>query len=446
MRSRGTTTSSHHPSWTRLVATGAWLCALLMPSAALGEEPDVRVQRLRGLSAQDLEVLSPHLARGPVALVEFTSTHEDDLPAINAAIRVRAPVQQVVDAITHPEHYARFLGTVDEVELVSRGPRTVIYDWAWSMAVFRMRGRNVMRVYPAPPGAPARGVRITVDNQAGDMGTGRTSIRVLPQPDGTSLLCISMRLDLREANYVARRMSEAARSVNRSANMALTYALLLGIGSEAERRAGSAPHPSAKAAAALAPPPFDRRRIEPLLRRGDLVLMDLWGQDAGRVTVLGTIFRGEDVVREVMLDAEGFGSALIPGSGATVVSRDAQQTVFDWEIGLPLVGVSGRMRLWHGEPRAVSIMATDGALQGGQWHFRTEPRGHRRSVVLSWARFDLRRTSFWLRQLVDADPQLGHGIEAASEVMLMRALRTRSGKVPPSESELHRRAHARLTR
>lgn len=433
--------------------------------------PKPATQRLRGLDRQALLALSPHLARGPVALVEFASGGA--LPAINVAVRVRASVAQVLAAISAPERYPSFMGTLDEVKVVSRGPRTVVYDWAWSMAVFRMAGRNVMRIYPpratsgarvadrpGTPGSPnalGRGARVTVDNQSGDMGTGRTSIRVLPEADGGSLLVVSMRVDLREANYVARQMSRAARSVNRSANMALTYSLVLGLRQQAERTAGTASDDPAPAEGALHAPHVDRRRIEPLLRRGDLVLMDLWAGSPGRVTVLGSVHRGAEVVRGVMLDAEGFGGALIPGSGAEIVSKGPDETVFDWEIGLPLVGISGRMRLRHALPQEVSVHATEGALQGGQWHFHTEPRGNRRSFVLGWARFDLRRSSFWLRQLIRGDHALGHGITAASEVMLMRAIRTRSGKAPaskserkparkPARSEAHRRAHARLGR
>lgn len=50
-------------------------------------------------------------------------------------------------------------------------------------------------------------------------------------------------------------------------------------------------------------------------------------------------------------------------------------------------------------------------------------------MVVGWADFDLRKTNWLLRQVVDSDPYLGHGLTAASEVMLMRALRSRTRKL-----------------
>ena len=49
-------------------------------------------------------------------------------------------------------------------------------------------------------------------------------------------------------------------------------------------------------------------------------------------------------------------------------------------------------------------------------------------MMSGWARFDLRKSSWLLRSLLNADPYLGHGMTAASEVMLLRALRSRSRK------------------
>jgi hypothetical protein len=252
------------------------------------------------------------------------------------------------------------------------------------------------------------------------------SLRVLPRGATASLLVLSMRLDLREANYVTRELAKAARSINRSANMALAYTLVLSTRREAERRAGHAP--SAGAPATLHKPALDMATALPLLARGDLVLMEMSGDRLDQLAIFGLVHEPTAIVREVMLDADAFGAALLPGSAAEVVERRGASTTFDWEIDLPLVGVSGRMRMSDQAP-VVAVEALDGALRGGNWRFETTQLGKHATLIASWARFDIRSTNWFVRNLADADPFLGHGMSAASQIMLVRALRSRSTKL-----------------
>ncbi len=382
---------------------------------------DARTERLRGLSKADLARLEPELQAGPVALVEFANDDADELPAINLAALVHAPASVVIGLIEHPEGYPAFMRTLDHVDVVRRKDNSVLYDWRWGMSLLSLQGRNAMTSYPAPPDRADAGFRATIDSQSGDFGTGRITLRVLPHGTSESLLCVSLRLDLRTANYIARQLASAARSVNRTADMSLTYAMVLSFRHEAERRAGyRAP---AQPARALHEPVVDKRAVLPLLLRGDLVLLEMNGERMSQIAVLGLIHRGQDSVRKVMLDADSFGATLLPGSEAKVVSRQGPVTTFDWDISLPLIGVSGRMELRDGDP-VVSVDAVQGALQGGRWNFETLPLGRKVTMVSAWASFDLRNSTWFVRSLANADPYLGHGMSAASQILLVRGLRT----------------------
>lgn len=371
--------------------------------------------------------MEPLATEGPVALVEFADTDADRLPAINVVSRVLAPPGAVTDVIARPEAYPSFMGTLDKVKVLRRDAQATIYDWQWSMAVLSLKGRNAMRVYRSADPASRRGHRITIDSQSGDFGTGRMSVRVLPRSYG-SLVVLSMRLDLRRANYIARQAAKAARSVNRSANMALGYAMLLNF-----KRRAEALHPTRATAPATARSPqglqaprVNVRQLTPLMMRGDVVISRVQGDRLLQTSVVGLVGFPQSRVREVMLDAEGFGSSLVPGSEAKVVNQNANQTVFDWDIDIPVVGVSGRMSMQYA-PSQVSVQAIDGALTGGRWHFETQPVGQW-TLVSSWADFDLRDSNFVLKRIVTADRYLPHGMNAASEVMLLRALRSRTRK------------------
>jgi hypothetical protein len=409
----------------------AWACATLLSVQAHAETgtptkpAGARQERLDGLSSSDLSRLGPELAAGPVALVEFADMQADQLPAINIAVPVHARADLVTRIISDPAAFPHFMPTLDSVKIVAKHDNSIVYDWAFDLAVLHMQGRNVMTLYPPPPGKADAASRITIDSEQGDLGRGRFLFRVHPRGEA-SLLVVSMRLDLREANYVARQVAKAARSINRSANVALAFSLALHVRSEAEQQSKYAA--PASTARGLRKPNIDVGRLAPLLNRGDLLFFSTsGGAELDQIAVLGAVAQNQAKVQSVMHDAEAFGSSLVPGSKAEVVSRDATGTTFDWTIALPLVGVSGTMRM-EDKPPVMSIAATQGALSGGRWLFELTPVGDQATLINGWARFDFNHSTWLLEKLVNADPYLGQGIVGASQLMLMRAIRSRASR------------------
>ena len=112
--------------------------------------------------------------------------------------------------LTDPAGFPRFMPTLDRVSIVAKHDTSVLYDWAFDMAILRLRGRNTMTIYPAPKGKPDAATRVTIDSDEGDLGRGRMLFRVHPR-GADSLLVLSLRLDLREANFVARQVASPAR-------------------------------------------------------------------------------------------------------------------------------------------------------------------------------------------------------------------------------------------
>ena len=94
---------------------------------------------------------------------------------------------------------------------------------------------------------------------------------------------------------------------------------------------------------------------------------------------------------------------------------------------MPLLGVSGQMRMLD-QGRNMSIEATHGALQGGRWWFELTPISPDVTLVTGWAHFDFDNSSWLLEKLVHADAYLGHGMIGASQLMLMRAVRSRAAQ------------------
>jgi hypothetical protein len=411
----------------------AYVCSWCAPVQA--ETRGAQTERLEGLRADELERIAPELARGPVMLVEFADMARDQLPAINIAVPVQASAETVSRVLTAPAQYPRFMPMLDTVKVLDKHDTSVVYEWSFDLALLHMRGRNQMTVYPAPPNKPELGSRITIDSQDGDLGRGRYLFRVYPRGTG-SLLVLSLRLDLREANYVARQVAKAARSVTRSANIALGFSMALHTRAEAERldrRAHGQPDAAAQPAnttakpAELRKPNVDLARLGPLLNRGDLLMFDAQAATLDQIAIAGFVVQPVEKVRSVMHDANAFGSSLIAGSHAHIVSQRADTTLFDWAIDLPLLGVSGQMRM-RDQGASMQVDATQGALQGGRWTFDTAAIGQDATLVSGAARFDLAKSTWLLEKLVKADPFLGQGMTGAAELMLLRAVRARASK------------------
>ena len=409
----------------------AWLAACLYTlsvsgagASAVHADSGAQRERLEGLSKDDLTRMEPELVRGPVALIEFADMERDQLPGVNIVVPIRASASMVTQVLTDPARFPRFMPALDSVDIVAKHEGSIVYDWAFNLALLRMRGRNLMTVYPAPKAKPEAGTRITIDSQEGDLGRGRLLFRVHPRGQD-SLLVASLRLDLREANYVARQVAKAARSVNRSANIALAFSLALHTQLESERREARERPPLA--ATPMRKPEVELQRLAPLLNRGDLLLFEGRGKTLDQISVLGVVAQNESKVQHVMHDAKAFGSSLVPGSKAVIVAQNDAVTTFDWAIDLPLVGVSGQMRLFD-QGRKLSIEATQGALQGGRWWFEVTPVTPDATLVTGWARFDFDNSTWLLEKLVSADAYLGQGMIGASQLMLMRAVRSRAAQ------------------
>lgn len=412
------------PLLVRLVAAAPVRAQQPAAPAPLGAE----VARLSTLSAADREALAPLLARGPVAFIEFTDA--DALPAILLAAEVDAPAATVAAIVGDPAGYPRFMGVLDSVEVTGRHASSLSYDWTWRTALFELRGANVMTSSPPPAAHPEQGWRFGVRATGGDLGNGRFLWRVLPAGPNRAIVTLATRLDLRDSNYLARQMSQASHSVNRSINLSLGYVMLLGVRHEAHRRVGHDAARLAHPGAPLAASDVDLARLAPLLLRGDLVAMTLDGDRLDYVTAIARTGTGADFVTPVITDPSAFGSALVPGSHATVVDvqDDGGGTLFDWEINLPIIGSSGRMRLTPTDASGVVVNVTgvSGALHAGLWRFETRVQPWGEAVVVAIGRFDPGDTTWLLRGVVHSSADFAAGLTAAGEVMVARAIRSRA--------------------
>jgi hypothetical protein len=399
------------------------LCALASRVARADAVPTEALnQRLDALDEEERVLLAPLLERGPVALVELVK--DETLPAVLVATYVDAPADQVAKIISNPKDYPKFMRTLDHVEVLSQNATQTAYKWTWQTGVLFLEGENRMTSFPPPAGHPEIGHRISVKSERGQLGEGRLMWRVFPAGEKRCLMMMAMRVDMREANFVMRQLEAAAKSVNRSVNLALCYVMVLGTKREAEKRSGL-PDSTRQAQVTFGPPTLDLLKLKKLLSRADLLLMELTPKGLGKLSVVGRTGMLKSAVRPVMTEPETFGKSLVPGSYTRVTKRQGAQKTFEWGINLPLIGTSGVMNMEE-QGETLHIDAVEGALKGGKWRFETPTLPGGEAVVLGYSTFDITKTTWLIEKIAALDPSMGHGLAAASQVMMLRALRKRA--------------------
>jgi hypothetical protein len=405
--------------WIALLACVLWVAA--PAQAAPTKAPDAKQQRLESLDDKERALLAPLFERGQVSLVEFAQG--DVLPAILVAGYVEAPAELVASVISHPREYPKFMRTLDSVEMLSESPTQNAYKWTWQTAgVLFLEGENRMTILAPPKNKPDQGYRISVKSERGQLGEGRLMWRVQPAGKKRSFVSLGLRIDMRDANYVMKKLDAASRSINRSVNIALAHVMLLGTKREAERQ-GGAPE-SFPASVPFDPPRLELEKLKPVLDRADLLLMELTPTGLGKLSVVGRGGATPEQLKAVMTDPDTFGKSLVQGSYTRVTRTEGPVKTFEWGVDLPLVGTKGKMTM-KAEPDLVSIDAIDGALKGGRWRFQTPKLASGEGVVVGFSQFDVTKSSWLVEKIAGIDPAMGHGLAAATQVMMLRALRKR---------------------
>ncbi|MEM7137968.1 MAG: SRPBCC family protein [Myxococcota bacterium] len=388
------------------------------------ERVDAMRARLGTLNAEERALLAPYLRNGPVVLTEF-SNRQTELPAVIYAARINAPAEVVGSVIGNPREYPKFMQALESVKIKAEHDTMTAFDWTWGVALFSMTGNNVITEFP---GNEERGYRYEIRTTGGDLGIGRVSWRIYPDGPTRSVAVFSSRLDMRDANYLTRQLASEGNAVNRTINVAVATVTLLDVKNEAERRSG-ATIVEVQKAKPLTRPSVNMEALGPLLRRGDLVMLDFRGHTLDRVTVVGRAGSSVGRVRRVLVDPELFGQSMLHGSCAEIVERTRDRVRFSWEIPIPLLHVGGEMVL-RPSLGVVAVDGISGTLSQGQWRFDTHRFPNGEAGVIGWAAFDPMDSPKLIRKLISGNDQFSHGFVAATQLAIMRSLRGRARRLP----------------
>jgi hypothetical protein len=136
----------------------------------------------------------------------------------------------------------------------------------------------------------------------------------------------------------------------------------------------------------------------------DVVVFDLPAvPGAPRIHAVTLVRAPAATIKAVLLDPTRY-QALLPALvGSDEIARTGDVRRLAWELEVPLFNLSGALAL-RPLPDGVEMLLTDGDLAPGRIVFRMAPRPDGRTMLEIDAQLDVRRSSWFLRQVMARSP------------------------------------------
>jgi ribosome-associated toxin RatA of RatAB toxin-antitoxin module len=391
----------------RVLAAIGILC---LPFAAEARE-------LRPPTRAEIETAMPLLRRGTVALIE--SDGRGWLRQVAIASIDDAPRDVVFRTIADAARYPQFMRTFSEIRIRQAQGRLLAYDWTWRGVLFDFRGSNMMTLTPPS--------RIEVRTTSGDLGEGRFLVDLHELGGGKTLTVSTMFTDPRRGNWLARTLVSRNPSTLHGMNLSVGMVFAYGMKARAETLAGHPPDRRGRRGGALRGfADVDLGPMEPLLRRGELALVETGGGGVLRqVALFARVGADPDRVRTVVADPARYPDFVSNVDSCDVVERSEERTIYDMEIDSPIFDLDGRMELSRRGDGSLRISCTEGDLSGARWgwEFRGLPGG---SAAAYFGITDMARANIVLRRLIAKEPYFDHGLNVGAKLIMLRAIKARA--------------------
>lgn len=399
-------------------------------------------QSFATFSPAEQQTLRQLAGRGAVVVVE---NNADAVPAVHVMAVVNAPADRIAAWLANPAHYRRHMPAVDEVQVDGTHGRSAAYGWQWRLGGAGLRGRATVTVLSDGRIAPsARTYLVDHRHTSGDLGVGRAVWRISPMPSTSSsqptpsetrsTVLLSMRTDLRAGNYWVAELATKSKSFSRSTSIAMAVFMMTGLRHAVHAGSNAVSTHEAGSAAPPAPDSEGGRVLVQALRVGDIAYVDavagLDGVDATRnarqqVWAAGRMGVGLRKVRAVFDSPLRFARAMMHSSMASATTEPVSpdEVLLRWGVSIPVLGSAGVMRVTRTPDGAMAVMATEGAMHGGTWHFTHSALPWGEGFVVGHGDFEPAEGSWITRQLGSNHPYWLPGLAVASQVLAVRAIR-----------------------
>ena len=396
---------------TVLLLLAALICVLVPGRGAAAESrpaaPDELTAALDVLGDADLIVLADP-SRRPAHL--------------RLATRVAAPVDRVRAMLVDLAAYRSALPALRRLEFEgadkrhagSGRPSEGMVAWELEVPLWNLDGKFWLQ--PTPTGADL----IVME---GDFSPGLVRLSATPEPAGTTLLSIDAHANLRDVNWITRRMVKRNALAEPGLAASAFYVMLRALRLQAER-VGEAPDARRRPAMAPVPPSLSELDGERLARlagagfQAPALLAAVRSRGNGRLAVVQILALSRLATgAAASLIAQPQTWQALPGWRKLSLAKPAGDCnkAICWRVdaGFPFLDLDATWKIGMQPWRAVSVA---GACQGAEMGLDLLPSGAATTVVLSlYPR--LEKAGFVPRKSIESEPLLEHGLSLGLAVV-----------------------------
>lgn len=172
--------------------------------------------------------------------------------------------------------------------------------------------------------------------------------------------------------------------------------------------------------------------LVPLMEKGELSLVESYRSGRLRqVTVVSLIKATPDKVWRVLTDYEHYVDFMPNLDEIEIVKRQGADVVIEYELEVPGPNMDYTLIHRHAPKTRIDITLADdeGDIQTGAWRWELIPHQNGSQTILVYSLYtDVRESSWVLRQIMKSQPSLEHGLNVATGLVTIRAIKKRAEK------------------
>jgi ribosome-associated toxin RatA of RatAB toxin-antitoxin module len=174
----------------------------------------------------------------------------------------------------------------------------------------------------------------------------------------------------------------------------------------------------------------DFKPLVPLLEKGELSLVESYRNGRLRqVTVVALVKASPDKVWRVLTDYEHYVEFMPNLDELEIVKRQGADVVIAYELEVPGPNMDYSL-VHHHEPKTridITLADDEGDIQTGAWRWELVSHAGGNQTILVYSLYtDVRESSWILKQIMKSQPSLEHGLNVATGLVTVRAIKKRA--------------------
>ena len=176
----------------------------------------------------------------------------------------------------------------------------------------------------------------------------------------------------------------------------------------------------------------DFKPLVPLLEKGELSLVESYRSGRLRqVTVVSLVKAPPERVWRVLTDYQNYVKFMPNLDEIEITKRRGADVFIAYELEVPGPNMDYTLIHHHVPKTRIDITLADdeGDIQTGAWRWELIPHKNGAQTILVYSLYtDVRESSWVLRQIMKSQPSLEHGLNVATGLVTVRAIKKRAEK------------------